>query len=268
MYNRACFDFAISLALHPENPAGPDTGPHGPSGTCRPVADRGHRAGEERHMNWIRWAVIAVVVSLGQAGLAQAGCDGWNTPGFFEGADGDLVQTCLAKGADPNARAENGDTPLHKAARKGRTEAIAALLNAGADHNARDEDGRTPLHIAALFGRTQAIAALLDAGADHNARDENGWTPLHIAALLGQTEDIAALIDAGADPSALATEGITPLHSAAHQGQTEAIAALLDAGADPNARAENGDTPFDLIPENSPVVGTSAYWRLNDARFD
>ena len=137
MYNRAYLDFAISLALHPENPARPDTGPHGPSKPCRPVADRRHRAGKARHMNWIRWAVIAVVVSLGQAGLAQTGCDDWNTLDFFEDADGDLVRTCVAAGADPNARDENGWTPLHSAAHQGWTEAIAALINAGADHNAR-----------------------------------------------------------------------------------------------------------------------------------
>ena len=186
-------------------------------------------------MNWIGWVVIAVVVSLGQAGLAQAGCWGWNTFDFFEDADGDLVRTCLDAGADPNARNEDGDTPLHIAAWNGQTEAIAALLDAGADPNARNEDGDTPLHIAAWNGQTEAIAALLDAGADPNARNEDGDTPLHIAAW---------------------------------NGQTEAIAALIDAGADPNARAENGEIPFDLISEDSPLVGTSAYWRLRDARID
>ena len=35
-----------------------------------------------------------------------------------------------------------------------------------------------------------------------------------------------------------------------------------------NARNEGGDTPFDVIPEDSPLIGTPAYWRLNDARWD
>ena len=72
----------------------------------------------------------------------------------------------------------------------------------------------------------------------------------------------------GADHSARNEYGGTPLHIAAFFGPTEAIAALLDAGADHNARDKEGQIPFDLIPEDSPVVGTSAYWRLNEARFD
>ena len=45
------------------------------------------------------------------------------------------------------------------------------------------------------------------------------------------------------------------------------VEALLDAGANPNARDEDGLTPWDVIPEDSPLRGTDAYWRLNDARF-
>ena len=113
----------------------------------------------------------------------------------------------------------------------------------------------------------EPIAALAK-GADHNAQDRGGGTPLHGAAWNGRTEAIAALLDAGADHNAQATDGGTPLHRAAQEGQTEAIAALLDAGADHNARDEDGQIPFDLIPEDSPVVGTLAYRRLRDARID
>ena len=120
-------------------------------------------------MNWIRWAVIAVVVSLGQAGLAQAGCDDWNTFDFFEDADGDLVRTCLAAGADHSARDENGITPLHYAAFLGPTEAIAALLDAGADHNAQDVWDQIPFDLipedSPLVG-TLAYRRLRDARID------------------------------------------------------------------------------------------------------
>ena len=48
----------------------------------------------------------------------------------------------------------------------------------------------------------------------------------------------------------------------------EDVRACLRAGADPDARDAEGLTPFDHIPEDSPLIGTSAYWRLNDARWD
>jgi len=60
----------------------------------------------------------------------------------------------------------------------------------------------------------------------------------------------------------------TPLHLAAQEGRAAAITALLEAGADPGARTGDGVTPFDLIPEDSPLIGTPTYWRLNDARWE
>ncbi len=49
--------------------------------------------------------MIASAISLGQAGLAEPGCNDWNTPGLFEETDGDLVNKCLAAGANLAARA-------------------------------------------------------------------------------------------------------------------------------------------------------------------
>ena len=54
---------------------------------------------------------------------------------------------------------------------------VKTLLDAGADPNARDEDGFTPLHVAAGHSKTPAVVKiLLDAGADPNARTTTGKT--------------------------------------------------------------------------------------------
>ena len=112
------------------------------------------------------------------------------------------------------------------------------------------------------------VRACLRAGADPDVRTELGFAPLHHAAFLGHAAAVAALLEARADPGARDEDGFTPLRDAARHGHAAVIAALLDAGADPGARNEDGVTPFDLIPEDSPLIGTPAYWRLNDARWN
>ena len=45
----------------------------------------------------------------------------------------DVTVELIKAGADLEARTSNGTTPLHKAARNGRSEVVAALIAAGAD---------------------------------------------------------------------------------------------------------------------------------------
>ena len=113
------------------------------------------------------------------------------------------------------------------------------------------------------------VHACLRAGADPDAREgQYGFTPLHFAAHGDHAAAIKALFEAGADSDARDKDGDTPLHIAAQKGRAAAITALLEAGADPGARTGDGVTPFDVIPEDSPLIGTPTYWRLNDARWE
>jgi len=78
-------------------------------------------------------------------------------------ADPALVQTTDA----------SGWTALHWGARTGQLETARLLLERGADANARNENGRTPLWPAAYEGRYEELVTLLIAhGADVSARDQ------------------------------------------------------------------------------------------------
>ena len=54
-----------------------------------------------------------------------------------------MIGALLAAGAEVNARASYGVTPLHAAAANGTPAVIAALLAAGADASVVDDDGKT-----------------------------------------------------------------------------------------------------------------------------
>ena len=74
--------------------------------------------------------------------------------------------------ADVHARNCRDETPLHLLAMSAAFEAgvaVAHLLECGGRVGARDERGDTPLHRAAAKGRTAVIPMLTRAGADINA---------------------------------------------------------------------------------------------------
>jgi uncharacterized protein len=68
------------------------------------------------------------------------------------------------------------------AAAVGRTNGLEELLEAEPELvHARAADGSTPLHLAARFDQRDAAERLLEHGADAAARDGNGRTPADVA---------------------------------------------------------------------------------------
>ena len=75
------------------------------------------------------------------------------------------------------------------AAAVGRTRGLEELLETEAALvHARAADGSTPLHLAARFGQRGAAELLLEFGADAGARDGDGRTPAEVAA--GDTREL------------------------------------------------------------------------------
>ncbi|MBC6442916.1 MAG: ankyrin repeat domain-containing protein [Rhodobacteraceae bacterium] len=90
----------------------------------------------------------AALVAAMLAPPARANDCNWLEQSFWDTAPAGRVAACIAAGADVAARDEKGKTPLHRAAARGRTEVVRALLDAGADIRARTKDGKLPADLA------------------------------------------------------------------------------------------------------------------------
>jgi len=143
-----------------------------------------------------------------------------------------------------NGKDPHGFTALDWAARTGRPDAIAELVQAGADVELHDSgpNGWTPLLHAVHKGQLGSVRALLAAGADVDGRGDNGITPLMQASAQGEPEIVEELLNAGANPRLRGPIGWTPLEQAVANGHTEVIDALLRK--DPSLRLGNGPRGF------------------------
>ena len=173
----------------------------------------------------------------------------------------DIVELLINRGAQVNAKTDNGFTPrdwaikrshthiadllktyggktssIHTHVRDGDLAGVQAYLDAGVDINARDENGSTPLHWAALEGHKDIVELLINQGAQVNAKDNTANTPLDLA-IRYEKLAIADLLRAqGANTGTI--------HGVARNGYLASVQAYLDAGVDINARDENGATPL------------------------
>jgi ankyrin repeat protein len=174
------------------------------------------------------WSCFALLIAIPLIALFQLSCSSNEDARYsdiFAAINNNDIKAVKdfirKKPALVNITNEGGDTPLHKAS-IGRTEIAELLVAKGANVNARENNGITPLHIAAERGNREIVELLISRGADINARRKNGKTPLHQASENGYTQIAELLIAKGADVNAGSDEG-TPLYFA----RTEEMKALL-----------------------------------------
>ncbi|MSP97190.1 MAG: ankyrin repeat domain-containing protein [Betaproteobacteria bacterium] len=106
----------------------------------------------------------------------------------------ELLQVLLQQGANPNAVARGGQTPLLVALGSPRWQfkeeliPVTCLLAEGADPNLANCLGHTPLMYAASM-TPGAVSLLLNAGADSDAADNHGWRATDWAMVSGRALD-------------------------------------------------------------------------------
>jgi hypothetical protein len=104
-----------------------------------------------------------------------------------------VVGFLIGAGAEVDARAKNGGTPLAVAVELGHLAVVRILVAKGAKLDAASTEGFTPLHMAAQKGHKEIASFLLEHGANVDARNKAGSTPDDIAHLHGHP-DLVKLI--------------------------------------------------------------------------
>ncbi|HZI40970.1 MAG TPA: ankyrin repeat domain-containing protein [Gemmatimonadaceae bacterium] len=175
-----------------------------------------------------------------------------------------VVETLLARGADPNIR-DDGDNamPIHFAAERGALNVVKRLIEHGADpvgagttHElevigwatcfsyAFHEDvanyllahgARHTIHSATAMGAANAIREIVARAPDEVDRPMDATNhrrrPLHLAVIKRQLASLATLLEVGANPSTIDAAGLSPLDQAALDGQQQMVDLLLQRGA-------------------------------------
>jgi Ankyrin repeats (3 copies) len=173
----------------------------------------------------------------------------------------------LDHAADANlAWGQDGEAPLHVAARRWDVAMAERLIEHGADVSRRRADGATPHGLAELYGNPQIAAWLLAHGAvdelsplerfiaacaraDRPAAEAilsahsglrsqlrpDHQLMLHRPAENGNAAVLETMLTCGFDTEAKDKDNVTPLHRAAMGGHVDAVRVLLEHGADVNA---------------------------------
>ena len=140
-----------------------------------------------------------------------------------------------------------GSTALHvlaSADNHWQLEGLRYLLAHGANVNALDENGQSPIHIAAKgmdcnngkdigFWRLDAVRILLEHGAEVNLRDKQGLSSLHMASAAPNI--VQELLQRGADVTAGTS---SPLFTAIQEQNLATLEILLDRGLSVNSLDE------------------------------
>ncbi|XP_060015607.1 ankyrin repeat domain-containing protein 16 isoform X1 [Lagenorhynchus albirostris] len=120
------------------------------------------------------------------------------------------------------------DTLLHCAARHGRREILAYLVEAwDLDIEAANRDYKRPLHEAASMGHRDCVRYLLGRGAAVDCLKKADWTPLMMACTRRNLEVVQDLVEHGANPLLKNKDGWNSFHIASREGDPLILQYLL-----------------------------------------
>ncbi|CBF75998.1 hypothetical protein AN3513.2 [Aspergillus nidulans FGSC A4] len=196
--------------------------------------------------------------------LLEAGCDinaanqqGWTVLHFCSRDSLRLAGFLVDQGADPNAQAHDGSTPMHLFwGLPKQPDTLNALIGHGARLDiVRPSDGMTPLHLYAKHNMLGDLSLLRPYVSDWGLTDSNGNTLLHAAVQsLRAKETTQELLNLGLDPNHRNNDGCTPLHLLDMPADClrDVLDVLCAAGADLEAKDYKGRTPLARVMSPQP----------------
>ena len=156
------------------------------------------------------------------------------------------IKFIVENGGDEKVFNSRGLAPLHLAVKSGSLEAVKSLVESidGIAIAIKSGDKTTPLHIASYSGNVQIAKYLIENDASVHLQNHEGWTPLHHAAECNQVKIIQLLVASEANIDARSKNTNTPLHTAVVNREIDAVECLLALGGLVNARGDKNFTPL------------------------
>ena len=171
--------------------------------------------------------------------------DGFGREPLHYAVTPEIARIWRAYGGNPRSVDQYGQTPMHVAAREGRVDVVAWLMDMGI----RDLDhaGNMPIHEAAMGGHMDVVHLFVEKDPSvMYAENSKGYTPVLMAAAAGKKAVVEFLAnrDASIVYTTPLTHLITVMHAAAGSGDVETVKYVLGLMPDMCARDSRGRTPF------------------------
>ena len=158
-----------------------------------------------------------------------------------------VMSDLIRYGADVNARAQNGVTPLIISLGPKLLTSAKMLLDHGASVDLQDNRGEFALYCAAQIGWCKAVKLFLFYGSDIQRQTKLGDTAIHAACYGKQVDVVKFLLPKYPDAINMpGYQGNTPLHIAATKQSMSLVKFLLHHGASINRVNSNNETPADI----------------------
>ena len=170
-----------------------------------------------------------------------------------KGYDSEITRLML-KGADIEAKTNDGATPLVFAISNNHLSTVNTLISYNCDVNIITSAYETPLMIAVKNKNVEIAELLLRAGADIDFADNRGVTSLNYASIYGYFYVTDLLLYYKASIDKKARDGSTPLMSAIWAQYADIADLLIQNEANMEARDNFGFTPFHIASQNGDTV--------------